>query len=167
MELALKLGDIVGDYETHKVITCTQISERVEGRTYASWLAICLSEYMEISPYVVWEVVAKNGEFMCVGGHYSSTLADAMNNYNERNGKPADENRGPSFLETLQAMKENYYSMAMWNIDNIRAFLANDTFGFTAKNLQAIIHEASQAVGYLAQSEKLRDVANQLEARES
>ena len=149
MELALKLGDIVGDYETHKVITCTQISERVEGRTYASWLAICLSEYMEISPYVVWEVVAKNGEFMCVGGHYSSTLADAMNNYNERSGKPADENHGPSFLETLQAMKENYYLTAMWNIDNIRSFLSSETF--TSHKVQAIIQEAIQAVGYWAQ----------------
>jgi hypothetical protein len=166
MELALKLGDIVGDYETHKVITCTQISERVEGRTYASWLAICLSEYMEISPYVVWEVVAKNGEFMCVGGHYSSTLADAMNNYNERSGKPADEKGGPSFLKTLEVLKESHYESAIWNINNIRLFLANDTFGFTANNLRAIIHEATQAVGYLAQSEKLQEMANQLKASE-
>jgi len=81
----LRVGDIVADTR-RMVVALTKIADRVEGDSYAYWIAICHKEG-EYHPYAVWNVIARPEGFVAESGDYCFTLAEAVKAYNRRGGK--------------------------------------------------------------------------------
>ena len=81
----LLIGDLVGD-TGRTVIAATKRGERIEGDSYAHWIAICHKEG-EFHPYAVWTVIARPDGFIAEQGDYCSTISEAVEAYNKRGGK--------------------------------------------------------------------------------
>ena len=80
----LQPGDTVAG---HKVLRCKRISERVEGDTYASWVALCDSMGNESHRYVTWLVYAGPDGFRAESGHYfleDDDYESAVGDYDKR-----------------------------------------------------------------------------------
>jgi hypothetical protein len=70
------------------VIACHKIRERVVGDTLATWVALCVKSADDYHPYVVWTVVARPEGFSAGNGEYAFTLAEGIEFYEKRGGKP-------------------------------------------------------------------------------
>jgi predicted aminopeptidase len=81
----LRIGDIVADTK-RIVIAATQKAERVEGDSYAYWVAICRKEG-EYHPYAVWNVIARPEGFIAEQGDYCFTISEAIEVYAQRGGE--------------------------------------------------------------------------------
>lgn len=81
----LCVGDVVGT-TNRTVVACTQITERIPGDSFATWVAICHKEG-QYHPYVVWTVVARPEGFHAEGGDYCLTINEATIAYTKRGGK--------------------------------------------------------------------------------
>ncbi len=81
----LQIGDLVGD-TGRTVVAATKRGERIEGDSYAYWIAIC-HKASEYHPYVVWTVIARPSGFIAEQGDYCLTISEAVKVYNERGGK--------------------------------------------------------------------------------
>jgi hypothetical protein len=68
------------------VIAATQKAERVEGDSYAYWVAICHKEG-EYHPYAVWNVIARPEGFIAEQGDYCFTISEAIEVYAQRGGE--------------------------------------------------------------------------------
>ena len=67
------------------VVTCTKRSNRVEGDSYATWVAVCVRQD-DLHPYVVWNVIARPNGFMRERGDYCQDLSEAIEYYRNRGG---------------------------------------------------------------------------------
>lgn len=81
----LQIGDVVAD-TGRTVVAATKKAERIEGDSYAYWIAICHKEG-EYHPYAVWNIIARPEGFIAEQGDYCFTISDAVKAYNERGGK--------------------------------------------------------------------------------
>ena len=79
----LQVGTVLPNGRT--VLECTRRSERVEGNSYASWVAVCHKDG-EYHPYAVWTVVALPKGWHSEQGDYSFTLEEALVDYHQRGG---------------------------------------------------------------------------------
>jgi hypothetical protein len=78
----LVIGEII---DNTTVVTCTKLSNRVEGDSYATWVAIFIRED-HLHPYVVWNVIARPNGFIRECGDYCESLSEAMEYYRNRGG---------------------------------------------------------------------------------
>jgi hypothetical protein len=74
---------------THKVVSCTRISERVEGDSYASWVALCENTVpYSYHKWVTWIIAARPEGWSAGSGHYfrPDEWESALANYETRGG---------------------------------------------------------------------------------
>lgn len=78
-------GDVVSD---HKVLRCNRLTERIEGETYASWVALCEAPEYEYHKWVTWVVVAHSSGFIAESGRYfvGGDYEKAYGDYERRGG---------------------------------------------------------------------------------
>ncbi len=81
----LRIGDAVAD-TGRTVVAATKKGERIEGDSYAYWVAICHNEN-EYHSYVVWNIIARPEGFFAEQGDYCFTITEAVEAYNKRGGK--------------------------------------------------------------------------------
>jgi len=79
----LQVGTVLPNGRT--VMECSRKSERVEGDSYASWVAVCYRDDA-YHPYAVWTVVASPIGWHSEQGDYSFTYEEALVDYKQRGG---------------------------------------------------------------------------------
>jgi hypothetical protein len=79
----LQVGTVLPNGRT--VMECSRKSERVEGDSYASWVAVCYRDDA-YHPYAVWTVVATPKGWHSEQGDYSFTYEEALVDYKQRGG---------------------------------------------------------------------------------
>lgn len=82
----LEKGMIVAD---HTVLRCKRLTERIEGDTYASWIALLETTDSEsYHKYVTWIVIARPDGFIAESGRYfqAEDIERAVGDYVNRGG---------------------------------------------------------------------------------